>query len=335
MGADDVEVTGGEAGLGGAGIVEAGDGGDGVDAEEPHGAAGGDATATGGKGGDADLKDLDDAKIHDGAQGGDAEFGEPAAPPGAASLRSAGAALARGFAQGVGVAGGNGGDGWLDCIDPDYRQGGNGGNGGVGTGTAGAGGDGKAPGEDGDVILTGPGFNGGDGMDGEPPGALGPKGTDAIAMPRAETGENFTDGEAGDPCKSGIYFLSMSVISDEDGHVPFLGFELFVPGLALQVDPVNNKIMIDGSGAFPAMEGDWDPVTGDIWLFGEATLADGQYPNISFEWHGKLTCNNELQGELTLDGFPPEKPALVVLGVFGGRSTSSAAAPSAVRGCSL
>jgi len=70
------------------------------------------------------------------------------------------------------------------------------------------------------------------------------------------------DGEPGDPCKSGIYFLSMSVISDEDGHVPLLGFGLFVPGLALQVDPVNNGITIGASGAFPALEGDWDPVTG-------------------------------------------------------------------------
>ena len=96
-----VDVEGGDGGKGGSTNADAGDGGDGNELFI-DGAAGGILDATGGFGGDGLIRDLDDMPVSLGGDGGD-----------------------------LFVGGANGGFGWVDCIPPTFKKGGEGGPGGI------------------------------------------------------------------------------------------------------------------------------------------------------------------------------------------------------------
>lgn len=331
LGAGDVDVVGGSVWDGGAAVVEAGDGGDG-DEMDPDGAAGGNATAVGGDGGDANLKDQDGQYLADGGDGGDMEFGEITPfiflPPDATSLPSFAPALIT--LSPLMQAGGNGGDGWSDCVDPNYKAGGDGGDGGDASATKGSGGTGKTDGDQSDIDVTAPGFNGGDGGDGEGPGDGGKKGNDGIGMPRTEHGAPlFMDGADGLPCKSGVYLIQYTTTSDPDNHEPFLGInlsgffdvQLTPPAEGEECGTITITNVFDPN--WPVLTGTWCPDTGEISLTGMGDFADGVYPDITIHLDGTLFCNNTMILDLVMDGFPMFAPAPLIAVGIGEVSTSS------------
>ncbi len=299
IGANEVDVIGGDAGDAGEVLVVAGDGGDG-DETDPDGAVGGNGMGTAGSGGDAEATDIAGSLI---GIGGDASIME--------------------F-----FFSGNGGDGWRDCIAPNFKEGGDGGNAGDHTAERKNGGTGRVNGAATDVTVTGPVGVGGDGMDGEPPGVKGGQGNDFVGFPRMEPGNNFPAGKDGVACKSGVYVVGIGVVSDPDGHEPFLGGGGLtnVHFIDLQIDPVNNQILMTAPFPFTDISGDWDPVTGQFTAVGIENYGSGAYPNITFTFTGVLTCNNVLSGEIVLSGFPPKPPNTAGrdarYGLSGGRMTT-------------
>ncbi|HEX9884929.1 MAG TPA: Ig-like domain-containing protein [Longimicrobiales bacterium] len=191
-GLGNVQLTGGDGGLGGDADGIAGAGGDG-NQEFPNGADGGNMIVTGGEGGDSRVEVTASpartpwelgpllAPVGDGGNGGSAEY-----------------------------AGGWGGEGWDGCsVDPE-EAGGDGGAGGDASGNDGKGGEGAAMGAHGGVtifVATGDGGNGGDG---EGPGDGGPGGSQAgitVNGVLADLEDNFKDGNDGDPCAQTVLIV--------------------------------------------------------------------------------------------------------------------------------
>ncbi len=190
-----VDVEGGDGGKGGSTNADAGDGGDGNELFI-DGAAGGILDATGGFGGDGLIRDLDDMPVSLGGDGGD-----------------------------LFVGGANGGFGWVDCIPPTFKKGGEGGPGGIVNGQRGEGGLGnKEDGEDGEVVISDITGNGGDGGDGLTEGGGGAGGIDLVDTPRIEAvGPNFEPGFPGIPCPvrtTRTTSLQLNQIPSTQGVVP-------------------------------------------------------------------------------------------------------------------
>jgi len=97
--------------------------------------------------------------------------------------------------------GGNGGDGWSDCVPNEpVEAGGDGGAGGSTTGNEGAGGQGQAQGASGGTFFENVG-NGGNGGNGEDPGAAGAKGAKgSVTGPTTVVDPVFQDGQPGNNC---------------------------------------------------------------------------------------------------------------------------------------
>ena len=195
-GAGLITITGGDGGKGGNATANAGKGGDGNE-EHPPGADGGTMDAVGGDGGDAQGKDLLGAPIGSGGDGG-----------------------------ALSVSGGMGGNGWSDCVMPDYKPGGDGGDGGDAFGANGLGGDGgEEAGMNGAVSIapaTGDGGHGGDGLG---PGLGGFGGADfilATGVTPDPNGPAFRDGLDGWPCEKKTFELQISLDfypSNQDNYI--------------------------------------------------------------------------------------------------------------------
>ncbi|NOT08116.1 MAG: hypothetical protein HOP28_07915, partial [Gemmatimonadales bacterium] len=169
-GLGNVTVTGGAAGHAGNASATAGKGGKGAKPCK-NGGAGGDPEAKGGKGGDADLRNQNNVKIANGANGGS-----------------------------MTVVNGRGGKGWDDCVAP-FEAGGNGGIGGTTRGFNGAFGAGLANGIAGAATFNVV-SNGGDGGNGSPPGTGGAAGgLAAVVTVAANTIQpSFVPGLPGNGC---------------------------------------------------------------------------------------------------------------------------------------
>ncbi|MGE0555329.1 MAG: hypothetical protein AB7R55_18010 [Gemmatimonadales bacterium] len=166
-----LDLDGGDGGVGGEATGEGGQGGAG-DVDNPDGAAGGDITAAGGGGGDARLLDLTAQPFGRGGDGGRAVF------------RNAG-----------------GGRGYSNCALSGFGPGGKGGAGGDVSGVEGTGGSGASAGSHGGVFVDFAG-NGGHAGNGWPAaGARGKAGRDLVlGTPTGVGGPSFLDGNAGFAC---------------------------------------------------------------------------------------------------------------------------------------
>ncbi len=165
-------VAGASAGRGGTSTATAGLGGSSTVEAQPNGAAGGNLVAEAGAGGSANARNLAATRIGSGGNGGAARF-----------------------------FGGNGGDGWNDCLATP-KAGGVGGAGGSATGGDGAGGTGASNGTDGGVTYTNA-TSGGRGGNGQPAGAGGAAGANTVQVrggPAVHVGRTFQAGAPGTPC---------------------------------------------------------------------------------------------------------------------------------------
>ncbi|MEZ4586392.1 MAG: hypothetical protein R2909_08340, partial [Gemmatimonadales bacterium] len=165
-----VTVTGGNGGQGGVAEAIAGKGGDGTTRQNKAGAAGGNLSATGGNGGDANLKALGGAPVGTGGDGGNA-------------------LVKRGF----------GGNGWSDC-KVQLTSGGAAGNGGSASGMPGSGGSGTPAGSAGETIASNAAGNGGAGGDGYGPATGGTAGADTRTGTKNDAPPVFQDGADGAGC---------------------------------------------------------------------------------------------------------------------------------------
>ncbi len=195
-GLGNVTVSGGNGGPGGVGTSAAGKGGAGVIENKP-GANGGAITSNGGAGGNADLRNQNNALVGSGGAGGN-----------------------------ISIRGGNGGLGFNDCQVP-ITSGGKGGNGGAGAGNSGLGGTGAVVGTAGTILVENAG-NGAKGGDGIGPGDRGTAGSQAgigANGARTNVAPVFTDGVPGIPCP-GTHTNKTAVIgqptSDTHQHEQFI-----------------------------------------------------------------------------------------------------------------
>ncbi len=193
-GAANISMTGGNAGVGGLATSSAGKGGNGNETF-PDGAAGGNMTAIGGAGGQAQGRNLQGAFIAPGGMGGSAAF-----------------------------AGGMGGIGWDGCSVEPKKVGGSGGMGGSGVGASGIGGaTGTAPGAPGNVTVAAATGDGGAGGDGDGPGTGGAGGADGITPAaggtRTDGGANFQTAADGNPCPNFV----VDAVSLPDSFVHVVG----------------------------------------------------------------------------------------------------------------
>ena len=263
---------------------------------------GGESDAWAGSGGDGESEGSpEDNALKDGAKGGEVtSFAGDGGNAGSGRGGNGGLAIFRD---------GRGGDGWIDCRLPQDLNGGNGGMGGDSSGGAGAGGAGLNAGSEG----TGDTYdvsNGGDGGDGEPTrGDGGAAGVDGIAGAKTEQGAgSFEDGNPGGPCKGGTYIISVSVVEDLDNHAQFLGIPLSGEFDVMVTLPGEGEtlgeITVQGPSGWPPLTGSWNPETQEISLSGVGTVGGGSYPGVTFDWDGRLTCENVIFGDLVLDNFP-------------------------------
>ena len=232
---------------------------------------------------------------------------------------------------------GTGGNGWVDCKE-EIQPGGAGGAGGSASGSDGAVGAGLNPGLPGGVEVDNAG-NGGDGGDGEEPGDGGAGGTDGIANigTRTNIGDNFEDGEDGNPCHSGQYQVQFSVLSDPGGHWPFLGY-FSVSFIQIELsnfqEDGSSEITITGSSPWVTLTGTRD-ANGDFEVTGSGVLAG--FSNVLVEMVGNLACTGDLSGEMVIggNGALPGGEATTVM--VSASQTSSVGQPGPLQapGCSI
>ncbi len=157
-------------GAGGNASAIAGRGGNGIKPQK-NGAQGGAISSNGGVGGSSLLKNLANAPVGNGGNGGNVLWGL-----------------------------GTGGNGWNGCVPGDIDSGGNGGTGGSATGARGGAGAGVIAGTAGTTRFETAG-NGGNAGPGAGPGNVGAAGTNAVPGPIGSAiNPNFTPGVAGIDC---------------------------------------------------------------------------------------------------------------------------------------
>ncbi|GMR12964.1 MAG: hypothetical protein BMS9Abin29_1159 [Gemmatimonadota bacterium] len=145
---------------------------------------------------------------------------------------------------------GQGWPGWDDCGTGALQRGGNGGRGGDASGGAGKGGTGKAEGPPGDIFLRIGTGDGGDGGDGEPPGSGGIGGTDGIVALGARV-------EPGPVFQKG-----------KDGTPCKSG--TYNVSIGVVSDPANHELFLGGGGmtSVSQIELQLDPAAGTISFAG-------------------------------------------------------------------
>lgn len=268
-GEGNIVLTGGFGGLGGTASSYGGSGGHGNDLF-PDGADGGAMSVEGGEGGEARTKDITGTTIGTSGDGGD-----------------------------IFVALAIGGRGKNRCDLPD--AGGMGGVGGAAAGMPGVAGQGDNPGSDGSIDVADGTGDGGDGGDGLPVGSGGAGGDDAMQGNREPgAGPAFQDGDDGNPCHAQV---EVSVISDLNGHEPFIGLTA-VGVLTFTLEDGTFEMV--GNGVFPDMTGTIDE-SGAFSLTGMGTLAG--FPDVDVTFTGTIV-DGVLDGTLTADAdndqFPPD-----------------------------
>jgi hypothetical protein len=273
-GAENVTLAGGNGGDGGAATANGGVGGNG-NQEFKNGADGGDMTANGGGGGDAQLSGLDGDGFGESGDGGDAT-----------------------------IAAGTGGNGYTDCVDEPFDEGGDGGQGGDGAGSAGAAGavalvrgiaTAGLAGAPGDLTVSTAG-NGGIGGDGAGPGSGGLPGTDNTVAATTVIEPSFEAGPDGVSCGapnlSGTYDETFVVPSggDPNGHAPFVQFDT-IDELTKTIE--GTTIVITGGAPWPAggVSGTFDPATGNFSAVGKGAIAGRQ--NVIVRVNGTLTVEGQ------------------------------------------
>jgi hypothetical protein len=200
-GAELVIMLGGAGGRGGNADARAGDGGNGSETF-PDGGAGGAATAQAADGGASFARDWQNTVTGLGGDGGIAI-----------------------------ITGGNGGNGWNDCVPGNLRPGGAGGSGGTMQGRNGRAGLGSTAGVDGflDVVDAG---NGGRGGNGSGPGVGGAAGTHTLVAAGVNAGpfidNSFSPGDNGAGCTATITGV---VLRTQPTIQPLLGIILAVGNL--------------------------------------------------------------------------------------------------------
>lgn len=268
IGEANIVLTGGDGGAGGDASAAGGNGGNGND-QFPDGADGGAMAVEGGEGGEALTRDLAGTTIGTSGDGGD-----------------------------VFVAMAVGGLGKNRCHLP--KPGGKGGTGGAASGMPGTAGQGDNPGTDGSINVAAGTGDGGDGGDGLPVGNGGDAGADSMTGNRnPPAGPAFEQGEDGDPCKANV---EVSVISDPNGHEPFIGLTA-VTQLTFTLE--GGDFLMVGNGVLPDMQGTID-AAGNFSLTGMGTLAG--FPNVDVVFEGTIS-DGVIDGTLTADADNDQFPA--------------------------
>jgi hypothetical protein len=275
-GLGNVTVAGGSPGFGGTAIASAGKGGTGAKLCKP-GALGGDPTARGGKGGDADLKDQNGVKIQGGGDGG--------------SMTD---------------MNGQGGQGWIDCVAP-FEPGGPGGMGGTSRGSNGTAGTGSVTGTYGAAVFNNV-SNGGDGGNGLGPGGGGPAGANSALLINVGATifpPSFVPGNPGAICTGTTTktFIVATPTADLSGHEPFLlqvgtrQAQVTLGASTMSISGLLNNSTIVLSGTLAGA---------NFGLSGSGVINTGSGPrNVTVQFQGSIGANG-IVGTLTItvQGFP-------------------------------